>query len=220
MYKGRYRGGAGNYYKEPEPSDSGTAAQGVGMGVNIAASSNAARTLSPALKTGTAGVAGYGAGNLAENIADKKLGAGRKESEAVGLAGAAGAGFAVGGPPGAAAGAAVYAMGKIDTWLCTAIHAYVGMSAAEHDVMTLLRGYASDFHRSILVFYVKNGKSLTDKIKEKEADLPEFYGKLKAELIDPIMSRELWSKPEESFQHYKKITWELFGKYLPELELP
>jgi hypothetical protein len=103
-----------------------------------------------------------------------------------------------------------------DTWLCTEISKYVGLTKDDHKALRKLRRYAITNYRSTAKKYFDTGNILVAAINEKE-DGHSFYGQLKRDMVQPIIQLVKDDKLEEAYQKYLKDTLALVDEYSPEL---
>jgi gas vesicle protein len=187
------------------------------------AKTGAATKLGAGTSIASAGIGGYGAGKFGEAVV-KKAGGNKEISTGAGLATSAGAGFAIGGPYGAAAAAGLFTASKLSkrTWLCTAANESVGLNDDKVDAMTRLRAYGVKKHSREFDFYIRNGEQLIHQInKEKKTkeNINKFYEEFKEAVIEPVVKLIEDKELEQAYQFYAKKTRELFKKYVPDLSL-
>jgi hypothetical protein len=103
-----------------------------------------------------------------------------------------------------------------DTWLCTEISKYIGLTKDDHKALRKLRRYAITNYRSTAKKYFDTGNILVAAINEKE-DGHSFYGQLKRDMVQPIIQLVNDDKLEEAYQKYLKDTLALVDEYSPEL---
>jgi len=102
------------------------------------------------------------------------------------------------------------------TWICTEVNTSVGLTKEDRSLLKKLRRYTVKNHKKFMVAYWDKGKNLIEVINSTEDKVP-FYGKLKSEMIKPILKLTKENKMEEAFEKYRDDTFDLMEKYTPEI---
>jgi len=110
--------------------------------------------------------------------------------------------------------------GLLDTWLCTEVSRYIGMTVDDNADLQKLRRYCVKNHREWIREYLQKGKELVEKINATLPTTEErvtFYAALKEEMVLPVLKRIRDEDMEDAFDRYVDITKKLFDRYAPGL---
>jgi hypothetical protein len=103
-----------------------------------------------------------------------------------------------------------------DTWLCTEIDKYIGLTKEDFTALKKLRRFTVKNHKKWMLDYWEKGADLVEAINKTEA-IHTFYKRLKAEMVDPVIALVKEDKLEEAFDKYKADTILLAKTYTPEI---
>lgn len=109
--------------------------------------------------------------------------------------------------------------GLLDTWLCTQVNRFVGLTDDQNQMLQDLRRFSIKNHRPWIRFYLDHGKNLIEEIREvipSKMKRREFYSALKANMVLPVLNLVANHRMEEAFILYKEYTTDLFKKFAPD----
>jgi hypothetical protein len=104
-----------------------------------------------------------------------------------------------------------------DTWLCTEVAKYVGLTKDDHKILRKLRRYAITNYRSQSQKYFDNGNKLVDAINLREVE-QSFYERLKEDMVEPVIQLIQSGNLEKAYKKYEQDTLALIREYAPEIE--